>query len=340
MHKFGEIVIAHENESMVSHVEWSADEERFKLRIDQPGEYYRVNCPFCTDTRRRLWINHMWGFYNERCRSRNLWLAACYNESCLQRPGYAYKLYEMIFSDVTNRRQAVEADVVEVGEKPAGLCQEARPPGVVYPLHELPFDHPANLYLRKRGYDTDMLGRTLQVGWCSEASCRELFLAANRVIIPIWLYGTYVGWQAREIEERESTAPKYFTMPGMKKRGCLYNYDIARNFDFVVVTEGVTKVWSVGPESVAILGKKLSSWQAQAICGTWKKAVIYLDGSAAEEALEAKDALRSVPEVALVQLPSGKEPGDFSIDYNRQLIYYEAKRQGIALAGLKEESDG
>lgn len=47
------------------------------------GEYYRVNCPFCSDTRHRLWINHMYGQPDA-----NGWpmtfLAHCYNEHCLE----------------------------------------------------------------------------------------------------------------------------------------------------------------------------------------------------------------------------------------------------------------
>ena len=32
-----------------------------EFQASNPGEYYRIACPFCLDTRHRLWINHRWG---------------------------------------------------------------------------------------------------------------------------------------------------------------------------------------------------------------------------------------------------------------------------------------
>ena len=45
-----------------------------KPSIVSNGEYYRVNCPFCNDTRFRLYINHRWFEHKH--------MANCFNESC------------------------------------------------------------------------------------------------------------------------------------------------------------------------------------------------------------------------------------------------------------------
>jgi DNA primase len=117
----------------------------------------------------------------------------------------------------------------------------------------------------------------------------------------------------------------------MRKSAVLYNYDNACQRPFVVLTEGPTKVWSVGPEAVAQMGDKLSSYHAMLITQRWKAAVIYLDGDAADRAEEAWYALKAVPQRVLVRLPDGQEPGDFSVEQNRDMIYRVAQQQGVTL---------
>ena len=147
-----------------------------------------------------------------------------------------------------------------------------------YPLHRLSEAHPAVQYVRERGYDPVWLGQEKGVTYC-EAARPEFPLVNRRLVIPVHMFGRLVGWQARHLGEPPDGVPRYWTMPGMKKSQVLYNYDTARGSDFVVVTEGPTKVWSVGDMAVAALGDTLSSFQVQLLT-TWKTVVIYLDGKA------------------------------------------------------------
>jgi hypothetical protein len=326
--RFG-VLIAHEGEEMSSHIE--KDEGRYKLVVDNPGEYYRINCPFCSDTRGRLWINHRWGYYDQQTNSRNLWLAVCYNERCLEYAANRKKLFDLVFEDVQNGR--IPGDHVNRGERLSGRVYEVKPAGLTYQLHQIDIDHPANLYLRQRGYDTVWLGRDLEVGYCLVCD-PDYPMANDRIIIPIINNGVLVGWQARYIGDAPKGTPKYFTMPGMRKKEILYNLDVARKYPFVVLTEGATKVWRIGPEAVAQFGDTLSSYQAKLLATFWKTVVIYLDGNAWSRAIEAYDDLRGVPNRILVQLPEDKEPGDFDTEYNRRLIYNTAKAKGIELPGL------
>jgi hypothetical protein len=324
---FGEVLTVHENEEMVLHYEESERPGRKSLVADIPGEYYRVNCPFCHDTRHRLWINYRWGRYDEQSGTQNLWLCVCYNENCLNSYGMQKRLYDMVFDDVSNGRQTY--DPLERGEKQR-IIREAKPAGTCYPLHALEVNHPAVLYLRSRGYDTEWLSRELDISYCVVAD-PDYRMAAHRIIIPMIMRCQLVGWQARLVGDSSDKAiPKYYTMPGMVKKQVLYNFDVAKRYPFVVLTEGATKVWSVGPEGVAQLGDKLSSFQASIIAATWDTAVIYLDGNAFERASEAYYDLKSIKRV-LIRLPEDKEPGDFTLEYNRALIYNEAKKQGIDL---------
>jgi hypothetical protein len=332
LHRFGGVIVAHENEEMVATVcdDWERP-GRKKLDIELPGEYYRVNCPYCNDTRHRLWINHRWGLYNEQVRSRNLHLCCCYNEHCLEVYGRQHDLYDKVFNDITNGRPP-PFDPLNRGERPS-QPREVLPPGPeVLPVHELDDDHTAVVYLRSRGYDTGWLGTAMRVGFCPVAH-PQFRTAQGRVIIPVYHNGLYCGWQARYPyhEPTPDGSPKYYTMPGMKKTQLLYNYDVARRQPFAVLTEGPTKVWSVGPMAVAQLGDKLASYQAQLIVRTWQTVVIYLDGNNRERAEEAYDALHAVPRRAIIYLDDGQEPGDFTVGQNCHRIYHEALKQGVRL---------
>jgi hypothetical protein len=328
----GGVVIANEGDEMRARVEPDPETGRPRMELDWPGEYYRVNCLWCNDTRHRLWINHRWGLWVPQLKSDNLWLAVCYNQNCLATPGRARALANMVFHDFARGRRP---DPVLPGRPPPAGAQQPRevvPAGPeMYELHRLPLYHPAVEYVRSRGYDHVWLGQTHQVSYC-EAARPEFPLVNRRLVIPVYMFGRLVGWQARHLGEPPDGVPRYWTMPGMKKSRVLYNYDTARGSDFVVVTEGPTKVWSVGDFAVATLGDTVSSFQVQLLM-TWKTVVIYLDGKAERKAQGLYDELRRFPDVkrVLIRLPHDREPGDYTVRENRALIKSEAARQGVEL---------
>jgi hypothetical protein len=344
--RFGSVRIANEGEEMLERIDeqWvipapgrRAVVER-RLTVLCPGEYYLVSCGFCNDTRHRLWINHRWGLWDPRVRSNNLFLAHCFNEDCLSYQGRARQLYEIVFSDILNGRASRVEDRLNRGHKRSRLPDQVKPPGeYIYPLHGLQPDHPAVEYVRGRGYDPVRLGRDLSVGYCLD-TYPEFHAAADRLIIPVYLHGKMVGWQARYLgEPPDARVPKYYTMPGMRKSQLLYNFDAASRSPFVVVCEGVTDVWAFGPEAVALFGKNISGPQTELICATWGQGavVILLDGDAADEALEVHDALGDrVRRKVIVPLPADKDPGDFVGERLRELVFAAALSQGVDLASL------
>ena len=58
------------------------DPDKLHLDVAVFGEYMLVSCPYCNDTRNRLWINHMFGQKDADGR-RLTFLATCYNEGCM-----------------------------------------------------------------------------------------------------------------------------------------------------------------------------------------------------------------------------------------------------------------
>ncbi len=285
--RFGRVIIASEGEAMA--MARGERNGRPSLESSSPGEAYRINCFLCGDTRHRLYINHMWGRAIPGIPGRNLHLAFCFNETrCLAKPGAAYQLYEKVFGDFRPHD-----DVLLAGEVMTSAAAE--PPGLVYGLADLPVDHPAYLYALGRGFDPAWLSQTFGVGYVVSAGAR-FRMAHERLYIPVMSGGALVGWQARLIGGPPPTPerPKYVNASAFKKSRYLYNYDLARRHQFVVVCEGPTDVWRVGPEAVAMFGKSLSAEQASLLAAgcpsrpswapgivpAWSAVVVLLDGDA------------------------------------------------------------
>ncbi len=206
------------------------------------------------------------------------------------------------------------------------------------PLHELPIQHSACDYLRQRGFDPALLGRRLQVGYCQRAEpC--FGPAQGRLIIPVHRRGQLVGWQARYLGDgyQLKGVHKYHSMPGMPRAELLYNHDQALAYPYVVVCEGPTDVWRVGPAAVALFGKTMSSRQRQLLAAGWGKgvAIILLDGEASAEACRIdRELLGWVSRRVLVPLPDGGDPGGLPHGELWARIDLAAKRQNIDLRSL------
>jgi hypothetical protein len=325
---FGDPRVAHAGEP----IEWGLRQTaagRWTRYIDSQGlghargETYVVNCPFCGDHRRRLYVNHMWGLPDPVTGSLNLWLAKCYNETnCLDVVGHPAALYDQVFWD-----GAPPTDLV----RPAGAFGASRPvgprwrwPGRVVPLHELPDGHPARAYVAARRYDPDWLGRHLGVGALERADWPDYEWLVGRLVIPVFDAGACVGWQARALWPHKV---KYYTADGMNRGGCLYNVDSARRFGHAVVVEGVTKVWRYGPEAVATFGNAVTGNQLARLTA-WPVVVVMLDPNAAESSAKTVRSLSTVRRVLEVRPPC--DPGDLP-DGGRALVLAEAARQGVEL---------
>jgi hypothetical protein len=315
----GHVRIANEGEAMSAVIVREALSGRKRLHVRSPGEYYCVNCPFCNDTRQRLSINHMWGYLHPETKDRHLWLCHCHNEGCIKSYDRQKVLYNEVFSDFHHE----DRDVVLTGNRPTSLAPtKADWPGLMVLIKDLAPSHPARKYLEGRGYDAQWLSDVMDVRLCLEHFDR-FYMAAGRIIIPVYMEGELVGWQARHVgDPRDKEVPKYWSMPGWKKTQCLYNFDNAKKHEHVVVCEGPTDVWSVGDDAVALFGKTASTTQLDLITRHWKKVFICLDGDAPEDAQHLYDALGSrIQEKVLVTLPSACDPGNMPQPTLRNMIF-------------------
>lgn len=139
-------------------------------------------------------------------------------------------------------------------------------------------DHPAVLYVQSRGFNPEYLAMSFGVGYFEGGGNPSL--KQKRLIIPVRHLGIDVGWIARIIPGHTQNTfgsvpnrvaqepPKYINAKGFHKSSFLYNLDIAMNYDVIVVAEGPTDVWRIGPWGVALMGKSMSDSQCDLLCRT------------------------------------------------------------------------
>lgn len=329
-----------------------ATRRRPSLKINHSGEEYRVNCPFCNDTRHRLFINHRWGV-EDKYGNRNLWLAHCWNEECLS----SHLTQKQLWAQVYRARQRPPTG----RELRAGRLVDlnnlgkAVPPGPIILLSDLRRTNPQHAaieYLERRGFDCDSLAELFGVGYCADS---RYPLAANRIYVPIRMDGELRGWQMRMTRDwRKGDAPKYWSMPNMKRRLLAYNYDRAVEYKVPVIVEGPADVWSYGLQALGCIGKTMNPAMMQRLAArSDRKCVVVMldpapDATAKQklgdryvhhieklaEALEKKFGYKRA---VRVYLPDGSDPGGSDPEFMRDYIAQAAREQGARMSFKKRK---
>jgi hypothetical protein len=335
--RYGDVQLAMPGEAFQANAYRDSVTNRVKYAINSPGEYYRINCPFCRDQRKRLWINHMYGQFDADGR-RITHLAHCYNDNCLSKYENRKALEDRLFGLVNRdmRGQMTAFTVLPGSIEPTELRQ-AQPPGVLVPVNDLPLQHKAQQYLQQRRY-TPTLCQKYRISYCVTAA-QQYFAAADRLVFPIFFDNQLVGWQCRyigDINWAQAGIPKYYTMPGFHKRLCLYNYDTAKHKPFVVIVEGLTDVHAVGDNSVALLGKTMSHRQQLLLLQLPPQTpfVVLLDADAQTESDAIADVLATAAgshPVVQVQLPGDLDPADYDRPTLWNIIQAQAASRGVLI---------
>jgi hypothetical protein len=290
------------------------------LHIATPGELYRVNCPFCGDTRQRLYINHRWndqvgGIFVDTAP----YTCVCYNEHCEKEKGFKKELKEILrlgkkLPTIVQGEVVVRPDILEW-------------PGKVQPLKELPEDHGVIKWLRdERGFDITELSDEWGFSWVVESDS-NLIYDTNRLIAPIKGYHQgkieLLGWQTRWYDYHNGTSvppkkkiPKYLTQG--KKNQLLYNgFNAVRNSP-VVLCEGTFDAVRVGKDhGVCTFGKLPSPRQQELLWNGWGKynadLVLAYDPDLDEkEWTKLKECFRDWKNVVTLPLPEGYDVADFT----------------------------
>lgn len=170
-----------------------------------------------------------------------------------EKQGEVYKLLKTLESSSPARKQT---------EKPQGRLKLPSSVGELLKPHKR--------YLRKRGFDPDEISKVWNV--------QGLGIAGRyswRLFIPIVLRGATVSWTTRAISDDEGVM-RYLTSPPdcelVSSKSLLYGEDFATHA--VIVVEGPTDAWRIGPGAVATFGlntsakqlERLSRYAVRAIC--------------------------------------------------------------------------
>ena len=331
---FGNVRVTKQGQSQLSHTTYNLESRTHRQEVSQWGENYAVSCPFCSDTRYRLHISHLFGTPDDFGKPQ-IHLAKCYNDdNCLKEWTNREKLFDMVTGYLPYN------PVLKPGkrqEQPSDFVTTM--PGQVIRLDKLSATHPANSYLASRGYNTTQLGRFYNVHYCEKSDRR---LCHKRIIIPIYKDRKLRGYQARYVGEQDWKSPgstvKYYTCPGTPVSQLLYNYGNASKYKTGVFMEGVTDVWSLGPMGMAVLGANISLTQRKMILSGFSRgsAVLCLD----PEELEKEKHRKFVSSMqgkfkhgfCAVKLPEGVDPGSLDRQTLRNYISGQAKEQGCSVS--------
>lgn len=316
------------------------------------GEEYRVNCPFCNDTRGRLYINHRWAVFDQDMQAINLWLCQCWNEQCMENYHNRVVLHERVFSPAPDPDRLGRMRVKE-GRKTPNSVSEVSPPGPLFRvdgLKERQPHHAAVTFLEDRDFDPILLGRRYGVAYCGQS---HYSLASHRIIIPVWQGGRLVGWQARYIGDPPKGVPKYWTCPGMCLRMLAYNYERAIQHHTIIVVEGPTDVWRVGAQAMGLMGKSINPMFAKRMVDDLRKTndgdhtvVVLLDPEMHQRDIDKGkrhhiDVVTETLELALgehgmdvlpVYLPEGLDPGGMDRGAVRERVIDVARENNMRVS--------
>jgi hypothetical protein len=347
---------------------------RKKFQITEWGETYQVCCPWCGDTRHRLYISHMFNEYDADTKTKNKHLIKCFNEDCQQDSEFIeYVINSLstisVMLNTTNKpklHNIIQGAIKKI-ELPVGIVDVA----------SLPLHHRACAYLLSRGHDPHKVANAFDLRWYEGNGTTP---GSSRIIVPMYNSTGLYAWQGRYVtyagsgdctglhlcanvmcgqtihsDDAKSVkcsmcntdlAPirlvKWYTAPGSKIGDNLYNYNQAKHYPYVIITEGPADVWRVGnPQesdaagpAVAVSNKKLTTNQTK-LLDHWINfngaCFLLFDGDAKESTYSQLNKLRTLfgNRVVAVDLPDDKDPGDLPHNIVWKYIYESADKAGI-----------
>lgn len=273
---------------------WGRKTTKF-AHVEHWGESYRLNCPKCGDTRKRLYFGHLFGMavkvdtatyqFGELC--------YCQNEHCDLHAGWLSRMDLKTPDRVLNLKPSTFTHFI---------LEEVGLPKACRPLLDKEVPEQVREYLYGRGFDVVELagnyfcqyaprGTVWQV---KAENVEEKVLFEDRLLIPVVAGHVLVGWQLRRLVDMPKDPYKYLNSD-FKKSAILYNMDTAKFERDVVICEGVTDVWRIGKNAVALFGKHCSPVQMQIMKALWSfsgSGVVCLDGDARKDAERLANQLR------------------------------------------------
>lgn len=278
--------------------------------VDSGNEHCRYGwlqapCPFCGDAPGdfHLGFNLEGGaFHCWRCGSHSVWdTVAKYLKT--ENKSVLYKTIKEQYE--TGRRSTIKRKTWKPSRVQSTERNHDLPPppgtGELSPIHRR--------YLKKRGFQPALIKRL----WGVRGTTYLGGIWAWRIIIPLHVKGQVVAYQGRTVKDAQ---PKYRMTEDNKclvnPKSILYGLDKVEG-DGVVVVEGATGVWRLGPGAVGTLGIDWSLARAN-ILRRFKRRYILFDPEplAQKRATQLANWLSAYNGTTEVLSGFRTDPGDFS----------------------------
>ena len=276
--------------------------ERYLGPAIKSGYELVFECPFCikkghATIKRKLHVNVDSDKYNcFRCGERGLSVGSLmfaltgnknYREE--QIPGSRNYVYNL-----TREKLKKPVDEIDLWGTEAYIEEE------MYPIYgdTTSTAERARKYLNNRGFsEKDIEHYNIHYG------VKDKY--ANMVIFPVYLNGTLVFYSGRSFVTNDKAHPNKINAP-TGKSGCLFNYDVAKNYKTIVLNEGIFDSHSCGKNAVAMFGKSLSSKQLELLrCTKAEEIVICIDPDALKEAQDIAKRIEPIQRVKISILTDG-----------------------------------
>lgn len=175
---------------------------------------------------------------------------------------------------------------------------------------------PYKEYLEKRGFDPDKLEKEWGLRQTGPVSFLDGISYNHRIIIPIYWDGGLVSFQARDITNKSDL--KYLACP--KRREKIHHKNILygkeemwKNYGGLIIVEGVTDVWRLGPCSIATFGIEFKMEQVLALGKIQERFFILFDEEpqAQRQARKLATKLKALGKEVFVEKIEG-DPADMT----------------------------
>lgn len=174
------------------------------------------------------------------------------------------------------------------------------------------------LPLKKYRHFTQETLKHFNAGYVKKAhytnSKNEISVTYDRIVCPIYVNGVQVGVSLRKTKAKEQV--KWLHLPtGLGVGNLIYNIDACKNYDEIIIVEGIFDVWSyyqAGIENVVcVFGSKITEEQYKILFRTGKDIILSFDGDEAgiNATKQAVEMFKNKATIHMVGFEEGIDPG-------------------------------
>lgn len=282
-----------------------------------PG-WINIHCPFCPGSR-----NFHLGIHEEG-KGAHCW--RCGTHSIVE-----------IISRVLALPESKTREVIQKYRGRVARRREEQPNVSIFPLRmprpNADLTEPYKNYLRGRKFDPDKLEKEWGLRQTGPVSFLDGISYSHRILIPIYWGGEVVSFQTRDITGKSKM--KYLACPKRREKinhkTILYGkQEVWKEANGIIVVEGVTDVWRLGPYAAATFGIEFKMEQVLQLAKINDRFAILFDEEpqAQAQARVLSTKLKTLGKTTQVLKIKG-DPGDMKQSEADYLVKQLIKKGGL-----------